>query len=133
MTGLLLSVALLWGAAVVIPGPNFLLVTHGALNGSRRLALWSVLGLALGTVVWGAAGAAGIGVLFAAAPWLYVVLKVVGGLYLVWLGVRMVMSSRPAVPPGGPPTASSRSPGRAVARGFLTVMRRSASWRRRWR
>jgi threonine efflux protein len=122
MTSHLLSVALLWGAGVKIPGPNFLLVTHGALNGSRRLALWSVLGLALGTVVWGTAGAVGIGVLFAVAPWFYVGFKVVGGLYLVWLGVRMIMASRRAHPSGGPPAASNASPGRAVARGFLTVI-----------
>ncbi len=88
-TTVLLSVAGLWAIAVVTPGPNFFLTAQTALGRSRPAALWSVLGTACGTVVWGLCGFFGLALLFQAAPWLYGSLKLVGGGYLVYLGVRL--------------------------------------------
>ncbi|MBB4287546.1 LysE family transporter [Roseospira goensis] len=125
MTAILLSVALLWGVAVVTPGPNFLVVSHAAVTASRRAALWAVAGLMLGTALWGSVGVLGIGVLFVAVPWTYLVFKVVGGLYLIWLGARLLWSARRAAPVGAPSggavPARPLAPGRALARGFVTV------------
>ncbi len=121
MDGILISVAALWAIAVMTPGPNFLLVTHAALRGSRISALWTVLGIALGTVLWGTAGFLGIGAMFAFAPWLYFGLKVVGGLYLMWLGVRLLVSawrSANGTTQSAIPAISAR---RAVLRGLMTV------------
>ncbi|SDE31764.1 LysE family translocator [Rhodospira trueperi] len=122
MLSTLLSVALLWGLAVVTPGPNFVVVTHAALTASRRAAAWSVLGIVIGTAIWGGVGVLGLGVMFTAVPWTYLVLKTVGGAYLIWLGLRLLWAARP--PAGSAPkTASAPGPAhRAVARGFLTVV-----------
>lgn len=83
----------LWTAAAVglsvTPGPNSLLViTHGALHGLRRTG-FTVAGGALGFLALIAASMAGIGALLAASVHALLVLKVVGGLYLVWLGVQL--------------------------------------------
>lgn len=71
------------------PGPNSLLaLTHGALHGHRR-ALWTVSGGALGFTALIALSMLGIGALLQASVGALAVLKIVGGAYLVWLGIQL--------------------------------------------
>jgi threonine/homoserine/homoserine lactone efflux protein len=71
------------------PGPNSLLVlTHGALHGHRR-TLFTVAGGALGFVALIALSMLGIGALLQASAHALTVLKLVGGAYLVWLGIQL--------------------------------------------
>lgn len=87
---LLLSVALVWGVAVVTPGPNFFITVRSAMAQTRQSALFTVLGITTGTAVWGISGFMGITVLFKTAPWIYCSLKFVGGCYLIYLGVKLM-------------------------------------------
>lgn len=123
MTGRLLSVAGLWAIAVVVPGPNFLVVARSALEGSREAGLGAVCGIALGTAIWGSAGFLGVTILFAAVPWLYVGFKVVGGIYLSWLGIRLLISAwRSPASTAAPAGAPDVTAGRAALRGRLTIL-----------
>jgi homoserine/homoserine lactone efflux protein len=71
------------------PGPNSLLVlTHGALHGHRR-TLFTVSGGALGFVVLIALSMLGIGALLRTSAGALTVLKLLGGAYLVWLGIQL--------------------------------------------
>lgn len=71
------------------PGPNSLLaLTHGALHG-RRKALYTITGGAVGFVAIIALSMFGIGALLKASLTWLTVLKWVGGLYLVWLGIQV--------------------------------------------
>ena len=73
----------------VTPGPNSLLVlTHGALHGHRK-AVFTIGGSALGFTLLIALSMAGIGALLQASAHALTVLKVVGGAYLVWLGIQL--------------------------------------------
>ncbi len=92
----LLSVAMIWGVACITPGPNTLLVIRYCLTAPRRVAIFAVMGTITGTLCWGIAGWLGINVLFQAAPFAYVALKIAGGLYLVWLGLRVFLDVRKA-------------------------------------
>jgi threonine/homoserine/homoserine lactone efflux protein len=85
----LLTVAALWTLAVATPGPNFLMILRVAIGQSRGTGLRAVAGVGLGTTIWGSAGFFGVHALFAAAPWLYAGLKLFGGAYLIFLGLRM--------------------------------------------
>ena len=87
------NIALIWSVAAVTPGPNFVLTVQAATGRSRRSGLASAAGIATGTALWGLAGFFGISALFAAAPWLYLSLKVAGGLYLIYLGARLILST----------------------------------------
>lgn len=70
----------------VVPGPNALLVlTHGAIHGSRK-TLFTITGGVLGFAVVLSLCALGLGALIQASATWFTVLKVVGGLYLIWLG-----------------------------------------------
>ncbi|CDZ36330.1 Amino acid exporter [Neorhizobium galegae bv. officinalis] len=90
----LLSVATIWAVACITPGPNTLLVMRYALTAPRRVPILAAMGTITGTLCWGFAGWLGINALFQAAPFAYVALKIVGGLYLVWLGLKIFLDAR---------------------------------------
>ena len=71
------------------PGPNGLLaLTHGALHGTRK-TIATILGGSVGFAFVIAASMFGIGALLQASVELLIVLKWVGGAYLVWLGIQV--------------------------------------------
>lgn len=73
----------------VVPGPNALLVlTHGALHGTRK-TLFTITGGVIGFIAMIALCVLGLGALLKASMLWLTVLKVVGGLYLIWLGVNL--------------------------------------------
>ena len=116
----LLSVAALWTAAVVTPGPNFLVTARLAVGQTRVAGLQAVMGIGIGTAIWAAAGFFGVHGLFAAVPWMYAVLKTLGGIYLLFLGVRLVWNSGLVGDAGGPVPEGSRSGLSAFRLGLVT-------------
>lgn len=105
----LVSLALLWVVAVVTPGPNFFNIAQLAASRSRRHGVVASLGVATGTVIWGLAGGLGIKSLFAAAPMLYLAFKIIGGGYLIYLGLKLFKRSAPAMEQSPLPVAPQRS------------------------
>lgn len=90
---ILLSVAIIWGIAVITPGPNFFITVKTAIGQTRRSALFVVLGTSTGTILWGLSGFFGIALLFKTAPWIYLSLKLLGGTYLIYLGLKLIISN----------------------------------------
>lgn len=77
----------------VVPGPNALLVlTHGALHGSRK-TLFTISGGVLGFAMVLTLCALGLGALIQASATWFMALKVAGGLYLIWLGFGLCRSA----------------------------------------
>ena len=68
------------------PGPGLFYVAAGALAGGRREGLASSLGLALGGLIHVVAGAIGVSALVMASAQAFTLLKLVGAIYLMWLG-----------------------------------------------
>jgi len=88
----LASLALLYLAALIIPGPNLLLLTHTAAAASRRAALSVAFGIATGTLLWVAIAVFGVQRIFDAAPLLQTGLRVAGGVYLLYLAHGLLRS-----------------------------------------
>ncbi len=91
------------------PGPNSLLVlTHGALHGHRR-TLFTVAGGAAGFTLLIGLSMLGIGALLQTSANALTVLKLLGGAYLVWLGVQLwrAPAINPVAAAGAPHTAGS--------------------------
>lgn len=102
------------------PGPNGLLaLTHGALYGVRR-TLATVAGGALGFLVVIAVSMFGIGALLIAVPETLIVLKWVGGAYLVFLGVQVWRS--PPITVGASVERPSIARWRLAQQGFLAAV-----------
>lgn len=102
MPGIDILIAFLLATAVFayLPGPAMLYATARTLAGGRRAGWQAALGIHLGGYAHVAAAALGLAVLFQAVPALYAVLKIAGAVYLIYLGLRMVLSRepRPSVP-----------------------------------
>ena len=102
------------------PGPNGLLaLTHGVLHG-RRQTLYTIAGGAVGFVLVIALSLFGIGALLqASASWL-LLLKWVGGAYLVWLGIQVWRAPPVGLELQG--TAERRSGASLFRQGFLSAV-----------
>jgi threonine/homoserine/homoserine lactone efflux protein len=83
-----------------------------------RTAAALALGFGLGAVLWATAAMAGLALLFEIVPLLFVGLKVVGGLFLVYIAVMMWRHARE--PMAENDMQAPRSAGAAVRLGFLT-------------
>lgn len=74
---------------IALPGPTVLLVCAYALGAGRATAVWTAAGVALGDLLAMSASLAGLGALLLAWGEAFMVLKIAGGLYLIWLGVKL--------------------------------------------
>ncbi|WP_086563893.1 LysE family translocator [Streptomyces africanus] len=70
------------------PGPAMILIFRQAALRGWRAAVPTVLGLEAGLYVWALAAGAGLTALVAASEVAFVVLRMVGAVFLVYLGVR---------------------------------------------
>ncbi len=94
------------------PGPAVLLVVSLSLVGGGRAGLRAALGVLAVNVLWFALSATSLAAILIASQQVFFAVKWLGAGYLVWLGVRMVVS-RPA------PGESEATPG-DVGRGAFT-------------
>lgn len=75
-------------AAQISPGPNLAAVASVGLAQGRRPALFVVTGISSGMLIWSMATALGLGALIEAFPLSLLVLKFIGGGYLLFLGIK---------------------------------------------
>lgn len=89
----------------VTPGLDTALVLRTAASEGPRRAFMAGLGICVGCLAWGAVVALGLGVLLAASELAYTILRWVGAAYLVWLGLKLILSRRESFDLGGQPRA----------------------------
>lgn len=70
------------------PGPNMLLAFQYGINFGVKRTLWTLAGLSFGLFMLLLAALFGIDVLTKQFPWALDIIKVLGGLYLAYLGVQ---------------------------------------------
>jgi threonine efflux protein len=109
----LLVLAGVWALVVMSPGPDFV-VTATRAAGSRRAGLAAAAGIVVGTAIWASVSAAGAGMVLARYRWAAETVRLAGAAYLAWLGLRMILNSRRAMPAGGPGAGQAHM-GRFVA------------------
>jgi threonine/homoserine/homoserine lactone efflux protein len=91
---MLLTIVAALAIGVISPGPSFLMVARVAVASSRSRGLATALGMGAGGALFGAAALLGLHSVFSAVPALYVGLKILGGLYLCYLGWLIFRSAR---------------------------------------
>ena len=85
----IITIATVITIGTMIPGPSFLLVAKTTLQESRLAGLSAALGMGLGSLCLALLGLLGLHVLLSQIPSLYLVLKMAGGIYLLYLAYRM--------------------------------------------
>lgn len=114
-------------AAVIVmqatPGPDMMLVMSRGIGEGRRAAWWTVVGFMLAGLVQVPLLASGVGALVAAHPLALDALRLAGGAYLVWLGLRLILDGDP----NGEMRARPASAARAMREGMINNLTKPKS------
>ena len=119
---MLIGIQLTHLLAVISPGPSFVVVTRVAISTGRAAGVWTALGFAIGTCIYGCAALLGLKSLFAAFPFVYATARVVAAAYLAYIAIMLWRHARdpiPVAPAGAPSTQSALV---LVRRGLLTQL-----------
>ena len=86
-----------WLAAIASPGPDLVQIIRVG-SKDRRAGVMCALGIMLGNTIWIVASLAGLSALIQAFPQVLSVLQIVGGAYLLWMGIGAIRASDPEIP-----------------------------------
>jgi len=73
----------------ISPGPSFVFVVRTSVGQSRADGLAAALGMGVGAFIFAVLAVVGLRALMTEAAWLYWLLKIAGGLYLIYLAVMI--------------------------------------------
>lgn len=79
-------------ALILSPGPDFFYVATRGLAGGPRAGVASALGIGMGLLVHTILAASGLTLLLLASQWVFNLVKWLGALYLIWMGVKILRS-----------------------------------------
>ncbi|MEM0989494.1 MAG: LysE family translocator [Pseudomonadota bacterium] len=118
MTGVegFVAIGVAFFLVAVAPGPANLANAVVAMRSGRSASFVFSLGLTCGIGVWGAVAVTGMGALLQSSVYVLTVLKVLGGLYLLWLAWQSVRS---ATAHGGADSFKHAAEGRWFLRGVV--------------
>jgi len=121
--GEFLALATIHFLAVVAPGPDFAVTIRQSVRFGRLVGICTALGIGAGISVHVLYTLLGVGALMHTTPWLMTVGKVVGGAYILYLGISLIRS-KPKSSVEGEKTADEplveQSLFKAFSTGFLT-------------
>ena len=119
MNSSLVAFVVIAAALTVTPGADMALVMRHSLAGGRTAAFFATLGICSGLVVHAVASSAGLSVILSRSAVAFEVVRSVGVVYLVYLGVQTLREGVLAEAPPASPDEDSRRR-RCFAQGFLT-------------
>lgn len=93
------TVASLHFLAVISPGPDFVIVTRNAFYYDRRTAIFTALGVALGIIVHASYCLFGLAIVISQSLLLFDIIKLLGGLYLIYIGIKACLAKDVIQPP----------------------------------
>lgn len=105
---------------LAIPGPTILLVLSYSIAHGRQATLPLVAGVALGDSVAITLSLIGLGTLLAASAFWFTVIKWIGGLYLVYLGILLLRGANKPIQMQGGQTRES-SPRKLFGKAFIVT------------
>lgn len=116
------SFVVLAGIVVLSPGPAVLLaVTHAGQFGPKR-AIVPILGNVTGLGIMTALTAYGLGSLLEASSDWFLWLRIAGGLYLVYLGIKLIRSKPATLPDGTQGLAVMPSQRKSYLQGVMVAL-----------
>lgn len=88
---ILLFMGLSW-VLVITPGPDLMYVLTQGISGGKKAGLVSAVGVTLGIFVHTAFAALGLSVILKTSATAFTIVKIIGASYLIYLGVKMLLS-----------------------------------------
>ena len=88
----LITVFAIFIPALILPGPDFVAVVRSSMARGTLAGLMTTLGVSTGLVFYAALSLAGLSAVLVEYQWLTWLVRVLGGAYLVYLGIRLMLS-----------------------------------------
>lgn len=86
--------AFIWFLAVVSPGPNFLIVSQLSVARSRAAGLGATVGVSSGALTYASLTLFGLSIVLDRMAWLHDPIRIAGGAYLIYLGIKSWRGAR---------------------------------------
>ena len=94
LTWIFLTVALAHFLALLSPGPDFVLVVKSAIKNDKSKAIGVAAGIASANAFYIALCLAGVGAILASSITIMIALKIIGGIFLVFLAVQALRAKK---------------------------------------
>jgi threonine efflux protein len=88
----LISVFAIFIPALILPGPDFVAVVRSSMTRGTRAGLLTTLGVSLGLCLYATLSLLGLSAILVKYQWLTWAVRVLGGSYLIFLGIRLLMA-----------------------------------------
>lgn len=75
----------------LLPGPDTLFVISQSITNGRKAGILFALGLCTGLIAHTAAASFGISIIFQESPLLFKIVKILGAVYIAWLGIAEII------------------------------------------
>ena len=118
-TIVLLSVFAIFIPALLLPGPDFIAVVRSSMTRGPRAGLLTTLGVSVGLGLYAALSLLGLSAVLVKYQWLAWLIRICGGSYLIYLGIRLIFA-RPVVV--GSDDMRYRPRGNPLLFGFLVTL-----------
>lgn len=79
--------------AMLSPGPNILTIIGTSMSTGRSAGMALAFGTAIGSFGWALLSIAGLTAIIATHAWAFIAIKIIGGLYLLWLAYKSFLSA----------------------------------------
>ena len=109
-------------ALIITPGQDTFFILGRSLSGGRGDGIAAAMGVSAGTVVHTLLAALGLSALLATSPYAFMVVKFAGAAYLMYIGVRALLSRANGMPGEveGPAQSANRRLWASFRQGMLT-------------
>jgi threonine/homoserine/homoserine lactone efflux protein len=83
--------------ALILPGPDFVGVVRSSMTRGTRAGLLTTLGVSIGLGMYATLSLLGLSAVLVKFQWLTWAVRVLGGGYLAWLGIRLLLAKPVAI------------------------------------
>jgi threonine efflux protein len=115
----LISVFAIFIPALILPGPDFVAVVRSSMTYGTRAGLLTTLGVSMGLCLYATLSLVGLSAILVEYQWLTWTVRVLGGSYLIFLGIKLLRTG-PRQIELDQPVRPTRN--RAVLFGFLVTL-----------
>ncbi len=118
-----LTIAIVHFFAVASPGPDFAVIVRQSIAHGKQTGIWTSIGVGCGILVHVSYSLFGLGVIVSQSIVLFNVLKIMGGMYLVYIGLKTLRArpkSEAMLVADGGKESTAQTAGQAIWTGFLT-------------
>ena len=114
---LLIGVFAVFIPALILPGPDFVAVVRSSMTRGTAAGLWTTVGVSAGLGMYATLSMLGLSAILTEFQWLAWAMRVLGGAYLIYLGLKLVFAKPEQIEIG-----EDRSGPHPVVFGFLVTL-----------